>query len=253
MKKYFVAIALIVAVLCSLCVFSVSAAEQEDIHISSTEFQVRQGDEFTTTIYVADNANILDFDATLKYDTDKLTLISATENEDIKGSVVFNTATAGSIYLNYTRTSNNVTKQTMLVDLTFRVDEYLPAGVYDCLTVDRSEAYVAHRIVNGVAEEVDFNCEFPLLSIYEIGDVDLNNKVDIGDASYIRRYLAKLHILSDFQLLFANTQNDEVIDIADAVALQRKLAKMDVNGYGERVNVLFCKSDGEVLTKKSVL
>ena len=153
--------------------------KQENIHISSTEFQVRQGSEFTTTIYIADNANIIDFEVLLKYDTDKLTLISATENEDIKGAVVINAETAGSIGINYSRTSGNVNKQTMLVDLTFHVDEYLPAGVYDCLTVDTSGSYVAHRLVNGLLEEVDFNCEFAPLSIYEIGDVDLNNKVDM--------------------------------------------------------------------------
>lgn len=252
MKKSLVVIALVVAALCSLFVFSVSAAEQENIHISSTEFQVRQGSEFTTTIYIADNANIIDFEVLLKYDTEKLTLISATENEDIKGAVVINAGTPGSIGINYSRTSDNVNKQTMLVDLTFRVDEYLPAGVYDCLTVDTSGSYVAHRLVNGLLEEVDFNCEFAPLSIYEIGDVDLNNKVDIGDATYIRRHLAKLHTLTDFQLLFANAQNDGLVDIADAVALQRNLAKLEVDNYGDRVNILFCNTDGEVLTKKSV-
>ena len=252
MKKSLVVIALVVAALCSLFVFSVSATEQENIHISSTEFQVRQGSEFTTTIYIADNANIIDFEVLLKYDTDKLTLISATENEDIKGAVVINAETAGSIGVNYSRTSDNVNKQTMLVDLTFRVDEYLPAGVYDCLTVDTSGSYVAHRLVNGLLEEVDFNCEFAPLSIYEVGDVDLNNKVDIGDATYIRRHLAKLHTLTEFQLLFANAQNDELVDIADAVALQRNLAKLEVDNYGDRVNVLFCNTDGEILTKKSV-
>ena len=252
MKKSLVVIALVVAALCSLFVFSVSATEQENIHISSTEFQVRQGSEFTTTIYIADNANIIDFEVLLKYDTDKLTLISATENENIKGAVVINAQTAGSIGINYSRTSDNVNKQTMLVDLTFRVDEYLPAGVYDCLTVDTNGSYVAHRLVNGLLEEVDFNCEFAPLSIYEIGDVDLNNKVDIGDATYIRRHLAKLHTLTDFQLLFANAQNDGLVDIADAVALQRNLAKLEVDNYGDRVNVLFCNTDGEILTKKSV-
>ena len=119
MKKSLVVIALVVVALCSLFVFSVSATEQENIHISSTEFQVRQGSEFTTTIYIADNANIIDFEVLLKYDTDKLTLISATENEDIKGAVVINAETAGSIGINYSRTSDNVNKQTMLVDLTF--------------------------------------------------------------------------------------------------------------------------------------
>ena len=62
MKKSLVVIALVVAALCSLFVFSVSALEQENIHISSTEFQVRQGSEFTTTIYIADNANLIDFE-----------------------------------------------------------------------------------------------------------------------------------------------------------------------------------------------
>ena len=253
MKKILVITALIAAMLCSLFAFSASATEVDQIHISSTDFQVRQGEEFTTTIYIADNANIIDFEALLKYDPEKLTLISAVESEDIKGAVVINAERVGYISINYSKTSENVMKKTMLVDLTFRVDDYLSAGVYDCLTVDKTAAYVAHRLVNGLLEEVDFNCEFAPLSIYEVGDVDLNHKVDIGDATYIRRHLAKLHTLTDFQLLFANTQNDGVLDIADAVALQRKLAKHDVENYGERTNVLFCNTDGEILTRKSVI
>ena len=83
MKKILVITALIAAMLCSLFVFSASATEVENIHISSTDFQVRQGEEFTTTIYIADNANIIDFEALLKYDPEKLTLISAVESEDI--------------------------------------------------------------------------------------------------------------------------------------------------------------------------
>lgn len=252
MKKYFVSIVLIVAVLCSLCVFSVSATEQENIHISSTEFQVRQGSEFTTTIFIADDANIIDFEVLLKYDPDKLTLVSATENEDIRGTVIINAANTGSIGINYSKTSGNVTKKTLLVDLTFRVDEYLAAGTYDCLTIDKTGPYIAHRLVDGSLEDVALNCKFASLSIYEIGDVDLNHKVDIGDVTYLRRHLANLQALTEFQLLFANTQNDDVIDIGDAIALQRNLVKLEVSGYGDRINVLFCNTNGDVLTKKSV-
>ena len=97
MKKILVITALIAAMLCSLFVFSASATEVENIHISSTDFQVRQGEEFTTTIYIADNANIIDFEALLKYDPEKLTLISAVESEDIKGAVVINAESAGYI------------------------------------------------------------------------------------------------------------------------------------------------------------
>ena len=83
---------------------------------------------------------------------------------------------------------------------------------------------------------------------------DLSGKVDIGDATYIRRHLAGLSgsVLSEFQLSLADTYYDTIVDIADAISLQRYLARLDVI-YGNRVNVTFVDINGEVYAKKSVL
>lgn len=246
MKKSLVVIALVVAALCSLFVFSVSASEQENIHISSTEFQVRQGDEFTTTIYITETANIAGIEMQLSYDTDNLTLINYS---DIDATV---NILDDKICLTYSQ-ATNTTKKVELIELTFKVDENLAAGTYDIIKLDSTGNNIAKRVgTNGIVENVDLHCDFAELHIYEIGDVNFDNIVDIGDAVYIRRHLAKLHTFSEFQLIFANTQNDSIVDIADAIILQRKLAKQEVDNYGDRINVLFCNTDGEILTKKSV-
>lgn len=216
--------------------------------------RLRQGETFNTTVYIPDGANIVDFDITLIYDTDKITLINAEENEDVKGTVVFNSETAGVIHINYTRTSKNVTSYMPLVDLKFSVDENIGIGVYDCLKVDKSETYLAHRLnSSGSLETIDFSCNFAKLIIYEMGDVDLSCSVDIGDATYIRRHLAQFDgaILSDFKLTLADTYTDGLVDIADSVCLQRHLAKMDVV-YGNRVNITFYDGDGNKYATKSV-
>lgn len=234
---------------------SLNASAGSTDAVASSEFYTHQGETFTTTIYIPDGANIVDFDITLKYDTEMLTLISVAENEDLKGTVVYNDQTSGEIAINYTRTNKNVTSYLPLLDVTFTVDDNIGIGAYDCLTVDRTATYIAHRLNDaGTLDQVEFTCSFAPLIIYEMGDVDLSCSVDIGDATYIRRHLAGFEgsILSDFKLTLADTFCDGIVDIADAVCLQRHLARLDVL-YGNRVNVTFYDRNGEKYAAKSVL
>ena len=253
-NKRFVFVALIIVLLFSA--FAVSAiADNKSIAVASTDFQTHQGEGFLTTIFVPDNANIVDFDVTLRYDTDLVTLQAAEENDQCKGSLTFNTEVPGIIRINYTRTSQNITKQQPILDLTFLVDENAGVGVYELLSVDKSETYMAHRLnSNSTLTAVDFECDFAKLVVYEIGDVDLSTVVDIGDATYIRRHLAQFEgsILTGFKLSLADTYSDGVVDIADAVCLQRHLARLDVI-YGNRINVSFYGADGNKYATKSVL
>lgn len=256
MKKQLMRFLLLAMVLTfALAAFSMAASASGAVAVASSDFETHQGEEFTTTIYIPDNANIVDFDIAVKYDTELITLVSIEENEDIKGTVIFNAETPGRILINYTRTSKNVTSYQPLLDLKFRVNENIGIGSYDCLTIDPDAAYVAHWLNDaGGLEEVNFQCSFAKLTIYEMGDVDLSGKVDIGDATYIRRHLAGLSgsVLSEFQLSLADTYYDTIVDIADAISLQRHLARLDVI-YGNRVNITFVDINGEVYAKKSVL
>lgn len=247
-------IMLIVLLSSFLCSVGVSAVDG-NVAVASSEFFTHQGETFTTTIYVPDNANIVDFDLTLKYDTELLTLMSVEENEDKKGTVIFNSEQAGKIAINYTRTKQNIVEYLPILDITFTVDENIGIGTYDCFTVDNSATYIAHRLnSSGTLDIVDFSCDFKKLNIYEIGDVDLSCSVDIGDATYIRRHLAGFEgsILSDYQLTLADTCYDDVIDIGDAVTLQRHLAHLD-GLYGNRVNVTFYDTKGNKYASKSVV
>lgn len=234
--------------------FSISVNAANTTVVASSEFNTHQGEDFTTTIYIPDGANIVDFDITLKYDTSIVKLISAEENEDIKGSIMFNTEKTGEISINYTRTSKNVTSYMPLIDLKFQVDDSIGVGQYDLFSIDKSSKYIAHRLNSmGKLDKVDFDCNFSKLIIYEMGDVDLSCDVDIADATYIRRHLAEFDgaILTGFKLSLADTYTDGVVDIADASCIQRKLAKMDVN-YGNRINISFFDANGNKYITKSV-
>ena len=253
MKKALLAMLVIVLVF-TLSTFAVSA-EEPAVAVASSEFLTRQGEMFTTTIYIPDNANIVDFDITLNYDTDIITLVQAEEHEDVKGTVVFNAENPGVISINYTRTSKNVTSYLPIVNLTFTVDENAGIGAYDCFTVDQGATYIAHTLnASGTLDPVDFTCDFAELVIYEMGDVDLNKTLNIADATYIRRHLAEIQgaVLEGFKLSLADTYYDGLVNIADAVCLQRHLAHLDVL-YGDRVNLTFVDLDGQTYAKKSVV
>lgn len=244
---------LILAMAVSLSPINASAAE--GVAVATSEFYAKQGETFTTTLHIPDGANIVDFDLTLNYDQDLVTLVDAEEHDDIKGTVVFNTETPGKIFINYTRTSKNVTEYLPLVNLTFSVDDNIGIGSYECLTIDPDAEYIAHRLnAEDIPEEVDFTCSFAKLNIYQMGDVNLSGKVDIGDATGIRRHLAGFtnSILTDFKLSLADTYYDKTVDIADASCLQRYLARFNVQ-FGDRVNITFYDVNGEKYAAKSVV
>lgn len=245
---------LVILVIFVTCL-SINAFASDATVLSSSSFETHQGETFTTTLYIPDDANIVDFSITLKYDSDILTLLRVEEHEDLKGALVFNDEKPGSIIINYTRTSKNVTSYLPLLNLTFATDENIGIGSYDCISTDKDSLYIAHRLNDvGGLDVVDFSCDFAKLNIYEMGDVDLSCSVDIGDATYIRRHLALIEgaALSNFKLTLADTYYDGIIDIADAVRLQQHLALFDVV-FGNRINVSFYDIDGNKYAAKSVL
>lgn len=235
-------------------VFAVSAAEPT-VAVASSDFNVRQGESFTTTIYIPEKANIIGFEITLKYNTDILTLVQVEEHEDSKGAIEINTEHLGEIGINWAATNNNIRTYTPLLNLTFSVDENVGIGSYDCLTLDTGANNNVQRLtgINSV-EEIEFTCDFANLVIYEMGDVDLGGSLNIADAIYIRRHLAKIEgaALEGFKLTLADTYYDGLINIADAIALQRRLVRLDVV-YGDRVNISFIDMNGDTYAKKSVV
>lgn len=53
-----------------------------------------------------------------------------------------------------------------------------------------------------------------------IGDVDLDNDVNVKDASLIQMYLAKFATLNEKQLFMAETNNDNDVNVRDATSIQ---------------------------------
>lgn len=56
---------------------------------------------------------------------------------------------------------------------------------------------------------------------YEIGDVDLNGRIDVNDATELQRYAAELATFNETQILVADMNNDGVINVADATDIQK--------------------------------
>lgn len=62
-----------------------------------------------------------------------------------------------------------------------------------------------------------------------LGDADLNDKVNIKDATTIQKHLAKILALSDVALLAGDTTEDGKLNIKDATEIQKFLANLSSN------------------------
>lgn len=70
---------------------------------------------------------------------------------------------------------------------------------------------------------------FIALDKYEMGDVTLDGKLNIKDATKVQRYAASLVELSDEAMSVADVNNDGRINVLDATEIQRKIAGFDVD------------------------
>lgn len=218
--------------------------------LTNTPFDAEQGEQFSTIVYMRSGSGIVDFQTELFYDTENLELISAERVSGLVGNMEIGTEKPGVISVNYTRVSSNMTSETQLLQLTFRVDNNLSDGLHEFLGYN-ADATEAHSLNNYSLEDASLTCSFGKLSLYGSGDVNMDNKVSIADATYVRQYLVSMRDLSDIQLAKANTiGNDATVDIADAVRIQQKLI-YDELILGDRANVTFYV-DGEVYAVKSV-
>lgn len=63
-----------------------------------------------------------------------------------------------------------------------------------------------------------------LLLEYLIGDVNVDYKINIKDATLVQKYIADLKDLSDLQLVLADANSDTKVDIKDATSIQKAIA-----------------------------
>lgn len=70
----------------------------------------------------------------------------------------------------------------------------------------------------------DADYDKPVFKEYQKGDVNLDGKINIKDATYLQRYKAELAVFYEAQLKLADFDGNSVVNVADVTAMQRKLA-----------------------------
>lgn len=229
---------------------SASASEYAPATFKTTPFEATQSGTVSTTLYVAEDSNVIDFEFQLAYDTEFVELVSAEQVDDLVGDMEI-TVKNGAVHISYTRTSSNLTKETALVDLTFTVKEDVGGDSYEFLRLDESYQHEAHTMIDYELYAIPMETEFAPLEIFNIGDVNLSHNISIADATVLRQHLAEIRTLSDYQLSLSDAYFDTEISIADAVRIQQYLANNDML-LGNRVSVTFLDKDGQVYRVKSV-
>ena len=223
--------------------------------LATTDIYTRQDEDFTTKLYITEGADICDFQISLNYDTELLTLVSA--RSLVGSSATVNTRTAGLIQIAYSSV-DNVTSRTEVVELVFHVDANAGIGAYDCLTVNTSYKAEASHLDNatGAFEDVAVTTSFAPLVLYEMGDVNLDQSVSVRDVSLLKRHLSYLPTtptLSEFHLRIADAERDDRVNMRDVARIMRRCAYYMDDVYGDRINIFFYDGEGNQYAVKSVL
>lgn len=229
----------------------VSAEEYSPAVFKTTPFEAKQNDTITTTLYVEENSNMIDFEFQLKYDTELVEFQGAEATDSLLGDIEI-TPKDGAIHFSYTRTSANLTDKTEFATLTFLVKNNDGPGSYDFLELDTNYQTEAHTMVDDDLFIIPIETEFEKLNIYNFGDVNLSHNVSIADVTHLRQNLAEIRPLTDYQLYIADAHYDKTVSIKDAVRSQQYLADKTIR-LGNRVNINFYDKDSNLHCTKSVI
>ena len=95
--------------------------------------------------------------------------------------------------------------------------------------VNKNDEFTINYNMSNVAEQYAINNGFYHSHFLnsEIGDINGDGNITIGDVTEIQRHLAELIHFPDEQLVLADTNGDGKVDINDATHLQKYLAEFD--------------------------
>lgn len=246
---------LAVLIFASLVTIETPVQAANNAILATSDIYTRQDEDFTTILYITEDADICDFQISLNYDTELLTLVSA--KSLVGASANVNTSTDGLIQIAYAADSN-ITSKTNIVELVFHVDPNAGIGEYDCLSVNTNYMMQASHLdeSNGSYEDVEVTTQFESLVLYEMGDVNLDQVVSVRDVSLLKRHLSYLPTtptLTDFHLRIADAERDDRVNMRDVARIMRRCAYYMDDIYGDRINIYFYDADGNQYAVKSVL
>ncbi len=75
--------------------------------------------------------------------------------------------------------------------------------------------------------KIFFNCSAEVLN-YELGDINMDDKLNVRDATAIQKYLAKMTQVDETQLILADYNGDLKVNVKDATTIQKKIAGLDI-------------------------
>ena len=215
---------------------------------SATKTEGKVGDKVTVLYKLNANMGIVDGQWTVKYDTSKLKFNMADNKADgsqtimpNQSNLVYN-AYNDVIKGNFTN-PQNPTKYNgdTYISLTFEIigtgsasvyldTEYLTVGyvvnnkLYQQSIVDNSKV----RDISGVAgfENVKLDATTAFASGAFLGDVDMDGKITVADATLVQKYITEHLAFTDQQFTAADVDKNGVLTVKDATIIQKFVAHL---------------------------
>ena len=213
---------------------------------SATKTDAAVGDKVTVLYKLDSNMGVVDGQWTVKYDTDKLKFKMA--NNKVDGKQTIMPSQSNLVYNAY----NNVIKGNFTnpqtptkyngdtyIALTFEVlatgnasvyldAEYLTLGyvvndkLYQASLINKSNVYDVTSTPG--FENVTVKANTTFASDVLLGDVDLDGKVTVADATLVQKYVTEHLVFTDQQFTAADVDKNGVITVKDATTIQKFVA-----------------------------
>ncbi|MBQ2663021.1 MAG: hypothetical protein IJG16_02625 [Clostridia bacterium] len=191
------------------------------------------GNTVDITVDLSNNEGFANLGIQISYDSDALTLISASNNSDVGATYTSaQNLSANPFNIGWDSTSN-VTYNGNLATLTFRINDSAEDGTYP-ITVSYYKG-ISGNYIDG--EDVNYDADFNSLNLNYVngiitvsshiaGDINGDGKVNNQDGTFLLRHLAGWNVNVDDSVLDIN--GDGKVNSKDGTLLLRYLAGWSV-------------------------
>lgn len=203
--------------------------------VSNTTFKTAWNCEFTTTVSLDNVQNMSSTVFTIYYNA---LLVELKSSDCCEGAKII-AEDEGYITVEVDGLSN--AERNNVISLTFVTSDYAPIGESKFIEIVSED-----KLTSNVGK----------LTIYQMGDVNMDGRVNTVDAAMIQRYAVKKLELDDIQKVYANVNGDlnadgsPKVNTIDAAMVQRFAVKK-INELGNRITINFV--DGEEIVSLTLV
>lgn len=232
--------------------YSLLAEKEAEVIIATENVLLRLKENTQISVTIFKDSNVASLDFSLLYDSDVINIVDLKLNEGLSGNFIFSKDHEGILNITYTQ-EENINDLQILFDIIVSIKDPQYAGESIRFSLNENYSNEFYTIIDDELITIEkFSFEFGTMIVGLLGDVNLDDVVDIEDAILIQMMVIDKIELTPQQLKLADVTFDGEVDAVDAMRIQYYLLDIldTLDNFTCKVSFMYSDKIEVVLVKK---